>query len=53
MPTPTGIDVEAMPLATTSKFHEPGGMFDGTSTTAVTVAVPVAIPIVEKSHVRR
>jgi hypothetical protein len=45
--------VEAMPLATTSRFQEPGGMFDGTWTTAVTVSDPVAIPIVEKSRVRR
>ncbi len=42
-----------MPLATTSRFQAPGGMFAGTSTTAVTVAVPVAMPIVEKSRVRR
>ena len=53
VPTLTGVEAEAMPLATTSKFQEPGGVFDGTWTTAVTVADPVAIPIVEKSPVRK
>jgi hypothetical protein len=48
VPTPTGKGVEAIPFATTSRFQAPGGMFDGTSMTAVTAAEPVAIPIVEK-----
>ena len=41
VPTATGVDVDAMPFATTSRFQDPGGMSDGTSMTAVTVAVPV------------
>ena len=53
VPTPTGVGVEAMPLTTTSRFQDPGATLDGTSTMAVTMAEPVAIPIVEKLWVRR
>jgi hypothetical protein len=53
VPTETGVGVEAMPLATTVRFHAPGGMPGGTCRAAVTVALPVAIPRVEKSVVRR
>ena len=53
VPTATGVDAEAMPLATTSRFHEPAGTSEGTWTTAVTVSDPVAMAMVEKSRVRR
>src|SRR3954452_9375162 len=53
VPTPMVSGVEAIAFATTSSVHDPDDRFEGTSTTVVTVAEPVAMPIVEKSRVRR